>query len=346
MTHSIPPEFQIGRLAMSLWVPQAIHAAAELGIADALARGPATAAAVADVLRTDQDATRRLLDALVVLGVVRRERDAFALTPLGECLRDDGDASRRAWARLMGGADVWRAWGSLADCVRTGRAAWTSGPGARTSETETFDALFADPDAANVFHRAMADGTRSAAPQIASALALDGASTIVDVGGGWGELLCAALEARTTLRGAVFDLAHAEAGARATFERRGLAERAAFVTGDLFAAAPPAADVLVLKSVVHDWSDERSLALLGRCRDAMRPGDRLAVVEPAAPEPGTAVPEGFAWIVAFSDLNMLVNTGGKERTRREYTALIEGAGLAVRAVRDAGFYSCFEATLR
>lgn len=342
---SIPPPFQIGRHMMSLWVPQAIHAAAELGIADALAEGPLSASDVASRLRTHSDATARLLDALAVLGLVERRAGTFALSELGRYLCDGADGSRRAWARLMGGEHVWRAWGRLTDCVRTGKAAWTATSGERTSETETFDALSADPEAAAVFHRAMADGTRGAAPAIVEAAELRDARSVVDVGGGHGELLAAALTAHPELRGRVFDLAHAEAGAKALFAARGVEARASFIAGDLFAEDPPAADVLLLKSVIHDWDDARSVAILRRCAAAIGERGRLVVVEPPAPEPGSEVPESFAWIVAFSDLNMLVNTGGRERTAAEYTRLLEQAGLRVRAVRSAGgFYSCFDAT--
>ena len=98
-----------------------------------------------------------------------------------------------------------------------------------------------------------------------------------------------------------------------------------------------------MKSVIHDWDDDRSLTILEHCRAAMEGSSRLVIVEPPAPPPGAAVPASFAWIVAFSDLNMLVNTGGRERTAGEYTALLERASLRVVDVRPTagGFYSCF-----
>lgn len=341
---TIPPEFQLGRHMMSLWVPQAIHTAAELGVADALAAGPATAAELADRLGTHPDATRRLTHALAALGIVELRGECLVLTRLGECLRDDSNASRRAWARLMGGHAVWRAWGRLTECVRTGKAAWTAGGGERSSDTETFDALSSDPEAAAIFHRAMADGTRGVAAEIVATCDLVSAATLVDVGGGHGELLACALEAHPHLRGQVFDLEHARRGATALFAARGLRERASFEAGDLFERAPPPADVLLMKSVVHDWDDERALTILRRCASALSVEARLVVVEPCAPAPGTEVPESFAWVVAFSDLNMLVNTGGRERTRADYTRLLELAGLNVRFVRAAGsFYTCFDA---
>lgn len=188
------PEFQIGRHMMSMWVPQALHAAAELGIADLLAKRPLSAEEVASQLGAHADATARLLRALEVLEVVETSPEGYALSSLGQFLRSDHAASRRAWARLMGGPPVWRAWGKLVECVRTGKAAYARGD-ERLSETETFDVLFEDPAAAEVFHRAMADGTRGIAPAVVQAIDVVGDEKVVDVGGGHGALLCAFLEA-------------------------------------------------------------------------------------------------------------------------------------------------------
>lgn len=326
---------------MSLWIPQAIHAAAELGIADALAQGALEAKQLAARLQTHAEATARLLDGLVVLGILVREQDAYALTELGQFLRSDVPGSRRAWARLMGSERVWRAWGRLTDCVRTGRAAFASGE-QRRSDTETFDVLIEDQESADVFHRAMADGTEGMAADVAAAVDLQGARTVIDVGGGYGALLCAFLAAHPDLRGQVFDRAYARAGAEQYFERHGVAARARFVAGDFFEDALPTADLLLLKSVIHDWDDEHSLKILARCREAMGVNGRLILVEPPAAPPGAAVPASFAWVVAFSDLNMLVNTGGRERTAADYTALVQRAGLRVKDQRAtaSGFYSC------
>ncbi len=339
MSDDTPNGFEIGKLMMSLWVPQALHAAAELGIADALANGALSASALAARLETHPEATERLLEALCVLKLVERGAAGYVLAPLGQFLRSDTEGSRRAWARLMGGFEVWRAWGRLTECVRTGEAAYAVGESRRT-ETETFDALFADATAATVFHQAMADGTRGQALGIIEALQLPRGASLVDVGGGFGELLCTALEHDPGAHGQVFDLEHAQRGAERLFAERGLSERARFVRGDLFETPPPDADWLLLKSVIHDWSDERSRTILDNCRRAIERGGRLAVIEPFAVPQGSDVPPAFAWIMAFSDLNMLVNTGGRERSREQFEELIGSAGLVVeRAVSCGGFYS-------
>jgi len=117
--------------------------------------------------------------------------------------------------------------------------------------------------------------------------------------------------------------------------------RARYVAGSFFDTPPPPADVYLLKSVIHDWDDERSLRILARCREAMGPGTRLVLVEATAGGPAGDPLAG--WFMAFSDLNMLVNTGGRERTEGEYVALLRAAGLEVTAVKQTGtFYHVFE----
>ena len=184
--------------------------------------------------------------------------------------------------------------------------------------------------------------TRGVAPGIVRAVDGSGVRRVVDVGGGYGALLCAFLEAHPEVKGVVFDLEHARRGATELFESRGLESRASYVVGSFFDTPPPPADLYLLKSVIHDWDDARSIRVLRGCCAALIGGARLVLVEPPA---ATGRAEGaFEFFQSFSDLNMLVNTGGRERSEAEYRALLEAAGLRVAAVRETpGPYRVFEA---
>jgi hypothetical protein len=336
-----PPQ-RLSQLILSLWVPQAIHAAAELGIADVLSEKALTSRDVAEKLGTHADATERLMRALRTLGVLAENEGRFELTELGRCLETRSPTSRRAWCRLMGSPDVWGSWGHLVDCVRTGKMAWGFRTGVDSPGADPFDTMAQNPDMADIFHRAMVELTSGVAAGIARAVDWSGARRVVDVGGGHGALLCGVLEAHPELEGSVFDLEHARAGALELFATRGLSSRASYVVGDVFAGPPPAADAFLLKSVIHDWDDERSLRILGQCREVMDGQARLLLVESPAPTgPGNPLLE---WFLTFSDLNMLVNTGGRERTEAEYKGLLERARLRVTAVRETpSFFRVFEA---
>ena len=321
----IPLPFQLSRMVTSYWVPQSIHAAAELGIADALAGGPRNSAEIARAVDAHPDALRRLMRALVALDLCRMTDDgAFALTPLGECLRSDSRDSVRAWVLLVVGTQCWTSWGRLVECVRTGRSV------PALDDRDTWVEPNDDPAASAVFNQSMVQLTRHLAPAIAVSYDFGALRRIVDVGGGYGALLPPILKANPGLRGMVFDLPRCRDGARALAQKTGLADRYEFVAGDFFTDPLPNADAYIIKSVIHDWDDERSVAILERIRAAMSKDAVLLIVEPIVPErPGSSPFDG---LLASTDLNMLVVTGGRERTEADFRALVERAGLRVTRV--------------
>jgi hypothetical protein len=336
---SLPLPFQLSRLITSYWVPQSIHAAAALGIADVLAGGAKSSADVARAVGAQPAALHRLLRALVALELCTvTSEGTFTLTPLGGCLRSDSRDSVRAWALLLGSEQHWRSWGRLVDCIRTGRSV------PELEGRNTWVEPSGDPAASAVFNQAMVQLTRHIAAAVAVAYDFTGLRTLVDVGGGYGALLPPILKAHPQLRAIVFDLPRCRDGARSLAEKTGLAERCEFVGGDFFTDALPAADAYIVKSVIHDWDDERSVALLRRIREAMPPEARLLVVEPIVPEePGSSE---FDAMLAHTDLNMLVVTGGRERTEAEFRGLVERAGLRVtRLVPTPATLAIIEARL-
>src|SRR5262245_46268896 len=327
MPAEIPLPFQLSRMMSSLWVPQALYTAAALGVADALAGGPRSSADVARAVGAHPEALHRLLRALVALGLCSTTDDgAFELTPLGACLRSGTRESVRSWALLMGSPMVWGSWGRLIDCVRTGES---------VPRLDGFESAFyliqAHPAEAAIFDQSMTELTRHLAGAIALGYDFSGIRTLVDVGGGYGALLPPILAAHPEMRGVVFDLPHCRDGALRLFDETRLAHRCEFVGGRFFeTVAPAGADAYIMKSVIHDWDDERSVAILRNIRAAMGEASRLLVVEPIVPDrPGSSP---FDAMVAGTDLNMLVVAGGRERTAAEFRALVGRAGLRVERI--------------
>ena len=302
------------------WATQAIGVACELGLPDLLAQAPRDAAAIASQAHAHLDATRRLLNALVSLGICEARPDGtFALAEDGEWLRRAGDDSLDAWARLSA-TRLWRNWGGLADSVRTGRSTRS-----RVQASEDFTHLDANAEAADTFNAAMLAYTRPVARAAACRLDWSGVGTLVDVGGGVGELAATILARYPSMRGIVYDLRHAATAATRHLERAGLSSRCDFVAGSFFESVP-AGDACILKSVVHNWDDERAAVVLARCAEALAPGARVVLLERLLPEhPGSNAEDREH---ARSDLNMLVGCDGRERTEEDFRALLEAAGLA------------------
>ena len=150
-------------------------------------------------------------------------------------------------------------------------------------------------------------------------------SRIVDVGGSRGALIAGILAAVTGPRGVVFDLPHVVAQAKAELETLGVADRCDVIGGDFFKQVPKG-DLLLLKAVLHDWDDAQAKAILGSCRDAVEPGGRLLVIERVLAGPNLEADAKFA------DLNMLVSTGGHERSAAEFAELLTSAGFRLTRV--------------
>lgn len=304
------------------WVAQAVHVAAALDLADMLADGPQTVDEIAGRTGANADAMRRLLRALCTVEVCHDEGDdRFGLAALGQLLRRDHPASLHAWA-IWWGTQLWRDWGGLLHSVTTGEASRVQSTG-----TGGFGHLTADEGAAAVFHRAMAELTRLSAVGVLEHFDFAAVDSVIDVGGGSGEFLLMILDAHPQLRGTVFDQPHAQPHAEQRIGQRGLADRCSFLAGDFFHSVPAGADAYLLKSVIHDWPDEKAGIILQRCRAAMDDTARLLLVERVLPDQlDTSLEHRDA---VRGDLTMLVALGARERSAQCIGDLLQGSGFRV-----------------
>jgi hypothetical protein len=168
---------------------------------------------------------------------------------------------------------------------------------------------------------AMMLGFHGAEPAaVAAAYDFSGVKTIADIGGATGNMLAAILSRYPDARGILFDLPHAVSQAAPFIEQQGLRDRIRIEAGSFFERVPSGADVYILSHVIHDWTEEQCLTILGNCRRAMPAGGRLLIVEMVLP-PGDTPHFG-----KMLDIVMLLLPGGRERTEAEYVALLNKAG--------------------
>ena len=304
---------------------QALHAAAALGVSDALVHGPLSIADLAVATGTHEGSLLRLMRALTGLGVYSREADGrFANTPLGEALAGSGYAD---WVRMIGRPFYWNAWAGLTESIRTGANAFSAMNGMSVWQWRA-----RHPDDQAAFDAAMTGVTRPVVESVVQAYDFAGAETVVDVGGGHGALLRAIVQRYPSVHGVLFDQPQ-------VVETATLPDGCERVGGDFFESVPDDGDVYLLKSVIHDWDDDESVAILRSCRRVARPSTTLLLVEQlldASPNPART---------AFSDLNMLVMPGGRERTSDEYAALLSSAGWSLsRVIATSTDHFVLEAT--
>ena len=321
------------RLVNGYQVSQAIHVAAALGIADLLADGARTSDDLAQASGAHADSLYRLLRALAGAGVLHEDESRrFSLTPVGERLRSDVPGSLHGWAVFVGRPYHWQSWSDLLYSIQTGENAFRHLYG-----QDVWSYRAERPDESAIFDGAMRARTGALNAGLVDAFDLARFGTLVDVGGGNGALLASVLASQPSLQGVLFDQSHVVAGAGPVLEAAGVADRCRIESGSFFEAVPEGGDAYLLKWIIHDWEDEDSVAILRVVRAAMSESARLLLVERDLGGPNDDSP------AKFSDLNMLIGPGGRERTQNEYAALFEHAGFRLaRATPTAGELVVFE----
>lgn len=309
------------QLLQGFWASRAVYAAAKLGIADLLKDGPKSSDDLAALTGTHPPSLYRLMRALSSIEVFSEDdQKCFALTPLGSTLRSDVPGSLRYVAIEEMGENHYPAWEKLLHSLKTGAIAFDHVYG-----KSKWQYMGEHPEEARIFDQAMASFSGIIAAAVTEAYDFSSSGVVADIGGGNGSLLAAVLKSAPQTRGILFDVPHVSETARPRLASEGLADRCEVVGGDFFKSVPRA-DLYTLRWIIHDWNDEQSAAILRNCRDAMTPGGKVLLIE-AVVQPGPAT--AFS---KFMDLNMLVMTGGRERTAGEYRDLFHAAGLKMTRI--------------
>jgi O-methyltransferase domain/Dimerisation domain len=315
-SNPLPP--RLFQMATAYWVSQAIYVAAKLGIADLMEGGPQSSLVLAAATRSDAPSLYRLLRALSSVGVLSQlDDDCFSLSRLGNALRTNVPGSLRETVITIGEIH-YQACAELLHSVQTGAPAFNHAFG-----TSLFEYLQQNAEAAGAFHRGMTNLASLLAHAVVLAYDFSGITSIVDVGGGEGELLIKIVELYPETSGIVFDLGSTFGSPKRTV---GSAERCSYVAGNFFDSVPETTDAYLLCGVIHDWSDDRAAVILKNCRKAMAKNSRVLIVEMIVPESRSG---SFSKIL---DLNMMVMTRGRERTKSEFHALLDAADLRLTRI--------------
>jgi hypothetical protein len=320
------PRRDLARLIDGYLTTQLLYVAAKLGVADVLADGPRTGREVAEAVGADPGALTRMLRGLVLEDVLAQDGSGrFALTTLGEGLRDGVPGSQRG-AVLVRGEVYWSAAAGMLRTAIEGGTAFEHVYGERF-----FEHLAADPEREAAFQASMADRARREAADVVAVYDFAGLRELVDVGGGSGVLLEAILRATPGLSGVLVDRPKAVELAQRRLAAAGLDDRSRCVTGDFFAHLPPGADGYLLSRVIHDWDDADARRVLATCRAAMSADARLLLVEAIVPERPRDAPEAIRM-----DLHMLMLLRARERTEAQFRDLLASVGFDLRRVVPTG----------
>jgi O-methyltransferase domain len=311
------PQEQILGIVNNHWQSCCVGAAAQLELADLLADGPLHVDILAERTKTHAPSLYRMLRALESTGIFTQPSPrVFGNTPASECLRRNRAGSNWAWIRftLCSGAPVFEGWRGLALSLKNGRPGFDQVTG-----ENAWAHMQSNPQTYTIFNEAMRDLSASISPAVAASFEWSRYPVIADIGGGIGAQLSSVLDAHPSCRGILFDqpAVVAEAPEHDRMDRIG---------GDFFKEVPVRADAYVMRWILHDWSDEESVALLTNVRKIATPNARLMVVESVIPE--TSEFDMGKWM----DLNMMVMATGRERTAAEFRDLLDQAGFALEQI--------------
>ena len=315
---------------MGMWVSQILGATARFGIADAIARGTTSSNDLAREVEADPETLYRLLRAASTVGLLAETAPrTFALTPLSECLRSDVPGSVRDFLIAETAPGHWLPWGQLYEAVKAGRSLAQDILG-----MPPWDYYAKNREEGLTFARGMGNLSALVAQDVTRLFDASSFRKIIDVGGSQGVLLRGLLSHHPESRGVIFDLPEVIEGAKEAVK----VDRIEFVAGSFFDGVPSSGDLYVLKSILHDWPDDKCAEILGNVQKASAPGAKLLVVETVLPDTIQPSP------VTFMDMNMLVMLNGRERSAAEYKQLLGAAGFSVtRVTPTGGMFSLIEA---
>jgi predicted O-methyltransferase YrrM len=323
-------------LAIGVRVAIALRMAAELGIADHLAEGPKSVAALAGNTGLPAESLRRLLRGLSAFGVFEESADGmFSQTEMSACMRRRASPSLREMILVLNEDAVLNGWRRLPHVLESGAPAFPAANG-----ESFFDYIASDEGRSALMGEFMTGIYGSEGAKIATSIPFTRYDSLLDVGGGQGHVLIDILQQNPRIRGALFDLPQTAEIARSFLTDKGFSH-CEVLAGDFFENIPSGFDAYFIKSVLHDWDDDSSTRILSNCRKAMSEHGRVLVADVVI-QPGNPVQHPHRMI----DLEMMVSFGGKERTAEDFQKLLTQVGLKLEQITPVNdsFLSVVEAS--
>jgi len=300
------PQEQILGIVNNHWQSLCVGVAAQLELADQLANGPLHVDVLAERTKTHAPSLYRMLRALESTGIFTESSPrVFANTPQSECLRRYATGSQWAWIRICLCPDsfVEDGWRGLMLAVKNGQPGFDQLRGC-----SPWEFMQSNPEQRTNFNEAMRDLSASITPSVTASYDWSKFPVIADIGGGIGAQLSSILDAHRSCRGILFDQPQVVAESP-------LHDRIERVGGDFFTEIPVQADAYLMRWIIHDWSDDKAIAILENVRRAAPPSARLVLVEWVVSE--TADFDAGKWM----EINMLVKAGGPASTAFEFRSL-------------------------
>jgi hypothetical protein len=316
-----PAADQIMQMATGFWVSKTVFTGLELGVFEALAGRPKTIGEIQSSTGLPADGLGRLLTGLASLGLIHRQGDTWANSENSERHLVSSSPAFIGGIFAHFSYDLYPLWRYLPDAVKAETPRWGQAFGL-PDDANPFAPMYEDPQRLAGFMQTMHALAMPVVHELVERYDFSSYHHLMDVGGALGSLPVAVLPKYPELRATILELPPVQPHAEAFIAKHGLSDRITVVTGDfLRAPLPTGADIITLGYIIHDWNDAESVGILQRCYEALEPGGTILISEKILNDDKTGpVP------AALMNLNMLTAMHGRERTIREYTAILESAG--------------------
>lgn len=324
-----PPLENIIQLLNGYRISQALSVAAQLRIADYLAKGSKTPDELAVLVSAKAAALYQMLRFCASYSVfVEDDAGRFANTPMSEFLRSDPPGAARNLALAIGNWN-FQAFGEMKYAVQTGTPAFEKRFG-----LPFFDYLSAHPELGQLFDSLMTSLYQREVEATLEAFDFARSGRILDVGGGRGTVIRALLARFPELRCGLFDLPTVAERTRESFSSDGLTKRCTIESGSFFEAVPGGYDTYLLKHVLHDWDDAACKLILTNIRRVIDNLGSLLILEYIVP------PGNERSAVKGQDMVMLSLFAGRERKESEFRDLLTMTGFKLERVVPSSSLIC------
>lgn len=301
---------------------QMLYVVASLKIADLIHEGETSVDGLAKATGTNAEVLCRILKALSGIEIFVETTDQhFELTTQAELLCVDAPQSTRPLIMLIGSDWHSNVTCHLMDTVRTGGIAFDAAYG-----EPLFDHLQKNSGFSQVYNNAMTGQASEKIKQIIECYDFSQFDTLIDVGGGHGTMLAEILKSSPQLKGILFDMPGVSKVREDIIQSAGVADRCTVVEGSFFDSIPSGVDGMIMKTIIHDWNDEQSRQILQNCHVALNPSGKLLLCEMILPG------KNIGGAIKHLDIEMLIMSGGQERTEEEYRHLLKSSGFTLENI--------------
>ena len=316
------PQAVLRQMVQGFMPAKSLQVAAELGIADLIAEKPKSADQLSTILGVHSESLYRLLRALTSLGIFKEiSHNQFENTPLSEAFRTNVPGSMRDYLIFYPDDPFMLAVTKLLDVVKTGKPSFKDANGC-----EQWEYFQRHRESAERFNKGMAARTSQVISALLESYDFSQFKTLIDVGGGLGTVLASILSKFQQLHGCLYEQSSVVEGAKSFLEAQGVISRCNLISGDFFESVPKDFDAYLMKSIIHDWDDEKALAILKNCRASINKHGKLLLIERVIGQDDAPLS------VKWQDLYMMVIYGSRVRTEQEFRNLLRASDFELKKV--------------